>query len=199
MPALSATAPRWRGIAAINRRLHRQALNAFMVIVLAHWAEHLVQAYQVWVLDWPRPAARGALGQVFPWLATSEWLHYWYALVMIVGLVLLRPGFVGRALGWWTVALVIQFWHHIEHLLLLIQAQTHVFFFGGTVPTSVAQTVFPRVELHLFYNSIVFVPMMIAVYLHLRPNERELRATSCSCIHTTRTGPAAIAPDAPAA
>jgi hypothetical protein len=61
---------------------------------------------------------------------------------MIVGLVLLRPGFVGRARAWWTVALVIQFWHHIEHLLLLIQAQTHVFFFGATVPTSVAQTVF---------------------------------------------------------
>jgi hypothetical protein len=198
MPVLSATSPRWRGIAAINQRLHRQALNAFMFIVLAHWAEHLVQAYQVWVLDWPRPAARGALGQVFPWLATSEWLHYWYALVMIVGLVLLRPGFVGRARGWWTVALVIQFWHHIEHLLLLIQAQTHVVFFGGTVPTSVAQTVFPRVELHLFYNSIVFVPMMIAVYLHLRPNERELRATSCSCIHRAQTGRAAIAPSAPA-
>jgi hypothetical protein len=199
MSALSATSPRWRGIATINQRLHRQALNVFMFIVLAHWAEHLVQAYQVWVLDWPRPAARGALGQVFPWLAMSEWLHYWYALVMIVGLVLLRPGFVGRARFWWTVALVIQFWHHIEHLLLLIQAQTHVFFFGGTVPTSVAQTVVPRVELHLFYNSIVFIPMMIAVYLHLRPNERELRAMSCSCIHRGRTARAAIAPDAPAA
>jgi hypothetical protein len=68
--------------------------------VLAHWAEHLVQAYQVWVLDRPRPAARGALGQLVPWLATSEWLHYGYALVMIIGLVLLQPGF-GRALGNW--------------------------------------------------------------------------------------------------
>jgi hypothetical protein len=199
MSALSPTSPRWLGIATLNQRLHRQALNVFLVIVLAHWVEHLVQAYQVWVLDWPRPAARGALGQLLPWLATSEWLHYWYALVMITGLVLLRPGFVGRARVWWTVALVIQFWHHIEHLLLLIQAQTHVFFFAGTVPTSVAQTVLPRVELHLFYNSIVFIPMMIAVYLHLRPNERELRATSCSCVHRARTGRAAIAPGAPAA
>jgi hypothetical protein len=199
MSALGATSPRWLGIATINQRLHRQALNVFLFIVLAHWAEHLAQAYQVWVLDWPRPAARGALGQFFPWLSTSEWLHYWYALVMIVGLVLLRPGFVGRARVWWTVALLIQFWHHIEHLLLLIQAQTQVFFLGGTVPTSVAQTVFPRVELHLFYNSIVFIPMMIAVYLHQRPNERELRATSCSCIHRARTGRAASAPSAPAA
>ena len=199
MSPVSVTPSGGRTVAALNGRHHRAAVNAFMVVVLAHWAEHLVQAYQVWVLDWPRPAARGALGQLVPWLSTSEWLHYWYALVMIIGLVLLRPGFVGRARVWWTVALVIQFWHHIEHLLLLIQAQTHVFFFGGTVPTSVAQTVVPRVELHLFYNSIVFIPMMIAVYLYQRPNARELRATSCSCIHRARTGRAAIAPSAPAA
>jgi hypothetical protein len=175
------TPSRGFSVAAINGRYHRVALTAFMVIVVAHWAEHLVQAYQVWVLDRPRPAARGVLGQFFPWLVTSEWLHYGYAIVMLVGLFLLRPGFAGRARTWWTVALVIQFWHHIEHLLLLIQAQTHTFFFGAAVPTSVAQLVVPRVELHLFYNSIVFIPMVVAVYLHLRPNERELQASSCSC------------------
>jgi hypothetical protein len=182
------------GLTAINTRLHRLALNAFMLIVLAHWVEHLVQAYQVWGLDRPRPAARGALGQVFPWLATSETLHYGYAVVMLAGLILLRPGFVGRARAWWTVALVIQFWHHIEHLLLLIQAQTGNFFFGGSVPTSVAQIIVPRVELHLFYNSIVFIPMVVAVYLHLRPNERELRATSCSCVRREDARRDALAP-----
>jgi hypothetical protein len=178
---VSITSSRRLSIASINGRHHRVALNIFMVVVLAHWAEHLVQAYQVWVLDLPRPAARGVLGQVFPWLVTSEWLHYAYAIVMLVGLFLLRPGFVGAARTWWTVALVIQFWHHIEHLLLLVQAQTHTFFFGGAVPTSVAQLVVPRVELHLFYNSIVFIPMVVAVYRHLRPTDRELQAASCSC------------------
>jgi hypothetical protein len=182
MSAVSATRSQGFSVGAINERHHRLALNVFLFVVLAHWAEHLVQAYQVWVLDRPRPAARGVLGQWFPWLVTSEWLHYWYAVFMLAGLFLLRPGFVGRARVWWTVALVIQFWHHIEHLLLLIQAQTGTFFFGKTVPTSVAQVIFPRVELHLFYNSIVFIPMVVAVYLHLRPNARELAATSCSCI-----------------
>jgi hypothetical protein len=181
MSAISMTQPRGLSLGALNGRYQRTALTVFMAIVLAHWAEHVVQAYQVWVLDRPRPQARGVLGQFFPWLVSSEWLHYWYAIVMLVGLFLLRPGFAGRARVWWTVALVIQFWHHIEHLLLLIQAQTHTFFFGGAVPTSVAQVIIPRVELHLFYNSIVFIPMVIAVYLHFRPNERELRATSCSC------------------
>jgi hypothetical protein len=188
------TSPRGFSVAAINGRFHRVALNVFMAIVLLHWAEHLVQAYQVWVLDRPRPAARGVLGQIYPWLVTSEWLHYGYAIVMLLGLFLLRPGFVGRARTWWTVALVIQFWHHIEHLLLLIQAQTHTFFFGAAVPTSVAQLIVPRVELHLFYNSIVFIPMMIAVYLHLRPNERELQAMSCSCVRRDRVPKAAVTP-----
>ena len=194
MSAISMTQPRGLSLGALNGRYHRTALTVFMAIVLAHWAEHVVQAYQVWVLDRPRPQARGVLGQFFPWLVSSEWLHYWYAIVMLVGLFLLRPGFAGRARVWWTVALVIQFWHHIEHLLLLIQAQTHTFFFGGAVPASVAQVIIPRVELHLFYNSIVFIPMVIAVYLHFRPNERELRATSCTCGRRDRVHDSVAAP-----
>jgi hypothetical protein len=168
-------------VRTLNTRFHRAALNSFMVIVLAHWAEHLAQAYQIWILGWSRPASRGVLGVWFPWLVKSEWLHYGYALVMLIGLFLLRPGFVGRAKAWWTVALVIQFWHHIEHLLLLLQAQLGQPFFGQKVPTSVIQLIVPRVELHLFYNSIVFIPMIIGMYLHLRPAPREQEAMACSC------------------
>jgi hypothetical protein len=167
-----------------------------MVIVLAHWAEHVAQAYQIWVLHWPRPKARGFLGEWFPWLISSEWLHYGYALVMLIFLFLLRPGFHGRARIWWTVALVIQFWHHIEHLLLLIQAQTHHNFWGKSVPTSVLQLWYPRVELHLFYNSIVFIPMMIGVYFHLRPNAKELAQMDCSCVKTQKVRPPVMAPSA---
>jgi hypothetical protein len=49
------------------------------------------------------------------------------------------------------------------------------------VPTSVLQVFLPRVELHLFYNSVVFVPMVIAMYYHLRPSESELAASVCGC------------------
>jgi hypothetical protein len=174
----------------LNGRHHKAALNVFLAVTIAHWAEHLVQAYQIWVLGLPRPQARGILGQFFPWLVTSEWLHYGYAIVMLVFLFLLRPGFVGRARTWWTVALVIQFWHHIEHLLLLIQAQTGHNFWGKPVPTSVLQLVFPRVELHLFYNSIVFIPMVIAVYLHLRPGPLEQAAMDCGCAGPLEKAPA---------
>ena len=167
---------------AVNTRHHRVLLNVFMVVVLGHWVEHIAQAYQIWVLHWSRPKALGALGLAFPWLVKSESLHYGYALVMLIGLFLLRPGFTGRSRAWWTVALVIQFWHHIEHLLLLIQAQTGMYLLGRPVPTSILQLAFPRVQLHLFYNSIVFIPMVIAVILHLRPNLVERTKMACNCV-----------------
>ncbi len=165
----------------LNGSGHRLALNLFMVVVLAHWAEHLAQAFQIWVLGRPIPQSRGVLGQFFPWLVKSELLHYGYALVMLIGLFLLRQGFTGRSRTWWTIALVIQFWHHIEHLLLLIQAQTGHYFFGKSVPTSILQLAFPRVQLHLFYNTIVFIPMVVAMYYHLRPTKAEYEAASCTC------------------
>lgn len=186
----TATPARGGWIATLNTRHHRAALTVFMVVVIAHWAEHIAQAYQLWVLGWAPPQARGVLGLEFPWLIRSEWLHYGYALVMLTGLFLLRPGFTGRSRTWWTVALVIQFWHHIEHLLLLLQAQTGHNLFGRPVPTSVLQLLIPRVELHLFYNTIVFVPMVVAMYLHLRPTPAEARAARCSCTRDLVTNPA---------
>jgi hypothetical protein len=46
-----------------------------MVIVLAHWGEHLLQALQIYVLGWPVPEARGIAGYFFPVLISSELLH----------------------------------------------------------------------------------------------------------------------------
>jgi hypothetical protein len=179
--------PRW--LSALNGPHHRLALGEFMAIVLAHWAEHVAQAWQIWGLGTARPQARGVLGDVFPVLVTKEWLHYGYALVMLAGLWLLRDGFTGRARRFWTIALIIQFWHHIEHLLLFVQALAGVYFFGQHAPTSVLQLFFPRVELHLFYNTVVFVPMVIAVVLHLRPNPAERAAMTCSCPTPRRVVP----------
>ncbi|HEX8157839.1 MAG TPA: hypothetical protein VF526_10685 [Solirubrobacteraceae bacterium] len=155
---------------ALNGGRHRRCLMLFMVVVLAHWVEHIVQAAQIWLLGWSRPESRGVLGAVFPWLVTTESLHYGYAVVMLIGIIVLRPGFDGRARTWWTVALVIQVWHHFEHALLFGQALTHHPLFGVDMPTSIIQLIAPRVELHLFYNALVFTPMVAAIYLqYLRP------------------------------
>lgn len=101
-----------------------------------------MQAAQIWILGWSRPDARGLLGMPFPWLIESEWLHYGYALVMLAGFWLLRDGFVGRARLWWGIALGVQVWHHLEHLLLLVQSLTGQYLLGRPVPTSLAQVVF---------------------------------------------------------
>ena len=196
--------------ARVNTDRHELALRLYTVLVLAHWSEHLVQAVQVYVLGWPLPEARGLLGIPFPWLVKTEVMHYLYALFMLVGFWLLRPGFVGRSHKWWTIALCIQFWHHIEHVLLQGQVIFGANFFGAPAPISVIQMVgfffgtavsgfdglmmgppvrpmslamllVRRVEVHMIYNTIVFVPMVIAMYYHLLPTAAEHALMRCSC------------------
>jgi hypothetical protein len=156
-------------------------LNIFIVVMIAHWGEHLVQAYQVWVLGYPRYHAMGILGQFFPWLMHSEWLHFGYAVLTFVGIVLLYGAFSGSALTWWRAALIIQTWHLLEHTLLFVQAQGGFNLWGAREPTSVLQLFFPRIELHLFYNTVVTVPIVVAILLRWkssvpRPTEAAVAA-----------------------
>lgn len=165
----------------LNSQWHERALWVFMAIVLGHWGEHLAQAYQIWVMGWPAAKANGILGLWYPWLIRSEALHYGYALVMLIGIWILRKGFAGRSRTWWMVAFYIQFWHHIEHLLLIVQATIHHNLMGKPVPYSLIQFIIPRVQLHLFYNSIVFIPMVIAMYYHMFPPAGEEHLAACTC------------------
>jgi hypothetical protein len=199
MTILSLTAAPRSGRGSVLRRLngewHRRALAAFMAVVLAHWAEHLLQAWQIWAMGMPRHQALGALGTVWPWLVHSEWLHYGYALVMLAGLLVLYPGMAGRARTWWGIALALQFWHHLEHGLLLAQVMGGWRLGGGTAPTSLIQLVVPRVELHLFYNSVVFVPMVVGMAYHLWPSASEAARVTCGCaLHHARAAAAVLIP-----
>jgi len=81
------------------------------------------------------------------------------------------------------VSFWIQFWHHFEHFILLYQAQTQRFWFGGTVPTSIGQIWIPRIELHLIYNALVFIPMVVAMYYHVYPSARDAVKATCTCAH----------------
>ncbi len=181
--AIHAPAEGSRGLLQkLNAEWHETALRVFAVIVLAHWAEHLAQAYQIYVLGWAVPDARGVLGLWFPWMVKSEVLHYGYAIVMLAGLWFLRTGFVGRGRLWWMISFWIQFWHHIEHALLQGQAIAGGNLFDSPVPVSIAQLWIPRVELHLFYNTVVFIPMAIGMYYHVFPPRKESAAgVQCSC------------------
>ncbi|MCM3871662.1 MAG: hypothetical protein ND895_13350 [Pyrinomonadaceae bacterium] len=182
MPAVSLASKAGPGFHdKLNTQWHKRSLQLLMVVVLAHWAEHLTQAVQVFVLGWPRPQAGGVLGLWFPWMVSSEVLHYGYAVIMLAGIWVLRKGFTGFSRKWWTVALVIQFWHHIEHGLLQAQAILQHNLLGSPVPLSFLQMAFPksRVEIHLFYNAIVFIPMVIGMYYHMFPPQGE--HASCNC------------------
>lgn len=180
-PTLATSAAPRSFVARLNGEWHKTANLTFLVVVLAHWAEHLTQAFQIYVLGWPIPESRGVLGQIWPWLVKSELLHYAYALVMLVGLWLLRSGYHGRAGRWWMAAFWIQFWHHIEHGILQAQAILGVNLFGSPVPMSLVQLWVPRVELHLFYNTVVFVPMVVAMYHHLFASAEDAKLHTCSC------------------
>lgn len=169
-------------IETLNTKWHERALQLFLAIVLAHWAEHLVQAYQIWGLGWPIPESRGVLGYWFPWMVSSELLHYGYAFIMLIGLWVLRTGFTGKAYIWWMISFGIQFWHHIEHALLQGQAIVGENLFNSPVPISIVQVWIPRVELHLIYNTLVFIPMIVAMYLHMFPPPGEEQHIKCSCV-----------------
>jgi hypothetical protein len=106
-------------------------------------------------------------------------MHWSYALFMFAGLVLLRPGFRGASRAWWTASLAIQGWHLIEHSLLQFQAIAGSNLFGSPVPTSILQQFIPRPELHLLYNLAVFVPMVVAMWLHTRRDQGD--ANECTC------------------
>lgn len=165
----------------LNTVWHERALQFFMAIVLLHWAEHLTQAYQLYAMGWAPPDALGFLGLYFPVLVTSETLHYGYALVMLAGLWILRSGFTGRSYVWWMISFGIQFWHHIEHALLQVQALAGANLFNAPVPVSIFQLWIRRPELHLIYNTLVFIPMIVAMYYHLFPSEEEAASLQCSC------------------
>ena len=107
-----------------------------------------------------------------PWLVRTEVLHVGFVLFMLAGLIILRPGFIGVAKAWWTISLAIQSWHFVGHSLLQIQAAISSNFFGSQVPTSIVQLWVPRPELHLFYNALVFIPMIITAWMHSHPARR---------------------------
>ena len=165
----------------LNTQWHEPALWLYMVVVFAHWLEHIVQAYQVFVAGWARPDAGGALGLWFPALASSEVLHFAYNLALLAGLWLLRPAFRGRSRLFWNISLAIQGWHFFEHLLLQLQWLTGTYLFGASVQTGILQLWIPRVELHFLYNTVVFLPMVLGLYYHFYPSTGGGRQALCSC------------------
>ena len=159
-----------RPLELLNGRWHRRALLLYLLVVGGHFAEHVVQAVQVYLLGWHPRAAGGVLGLWLPRLAQNEILHVAYNSLQLTGLILLWPGFrrYRAARRWWNVALIAQSWHMVEHTLLISQVVRGSYLFGADRPTSLLETLVPRVELHLTYNLLALIPTAVAVVLYLR-------------------------------
>ena len=159
-----------RAIAMLNGRLHLRVLLVYLLVVAGHFGEHAVQAFQYYVLHWHPRLAGGVLGLYLPRLAQNEVLHIAFNSLQLTGLILLWPGFreLGAARRWWNLALILQGWHFFEHGLLLAQVLSGSFLFGAVHQTSLLEFVFPRLQLHLFYNLMVLIPTLIAVVAYLR-------------------------------
>jgi hypothetical protein len=207
----------------LNTVWHKPALQLFTFIVLAHWGEHLVQTFQVYVLHWPLKESFGMLGMLAPWMVKSELMHYLYAIVMLIGIWIFRKGFTGRSYIWWMIAFWIQFWHHIEHALLQYQVIAGHNFLGAPAPISLIQMVgliegpaatgfnglmagppahplnsllfvVRRLEVHMIYNTIVFIPMAVGMFYHLFPSPEEEQHMGCSCAWQKKPATPRIAP-----
>ncbi|MBZ0284350.1 MAG: hypothetical protein K8L97_26660 [Anaerolineae bacterium] len=147
---------------------HVPMMGLYMVVVLIHMLEHLLQMYQLVVLGWARPAAGGLLGLWSPQLAMAEVLHFSYNLFQLVGLLVLLGGFRGQARKFWVIACCLQGWHFFEHALLQAQWLTRIYLYNGPKPMSVLEIFLPRIELHFIYNMMVVIPTLIAVYFYIK-------------------------------
>lgn len=171
-----------RAVLTLNGRWHVAALLVYMVVVAGHFAEHLIQLYQVYVLGWHPRLAGGVLGLWYPRLAQNEVLHIAYNSLQLTGLLLLCIGFqrFKWARRWWTVALVCQSWHFFEHVLLQLQYLSGHYLFGASHQKSLLEFVFPRVELHFTYNLLAFTATVIAIVCYLLAHRRTALASVSS-------------------
>ncbi len=139
-------------------------MRLLLIITILHFVEHIIQLMQLYVLHLPRAESMGLVGLYFPWLMKTEIFHYVLALYMLIAMYKYRHYFrLGTSnREYWDAAVAVQYFHHFEHFILLVQAWTGNYLLDKSVPTSIGQLFFPKIELHFIYNLIVFALMCLA-------------------------------------
>ncbi|QPC84942.1 hypothetical protein G4Y79_11405 [Phototrophicus methaneseepsis] len=152
----------------VHGEWHKPMIALYMVLVLCHFSEHMLQVYQAFVLQWARADSGGLIGLWRPDLASSEVLHFTYNAFQLFGLLVLLGGFTGRARFWWKIAIAAQAWHFFEHVLLQTQYITKAYLYGAEKQMSLLEAFLPRIELHFIYNMLVVLPTLIALYYYAK-------------------------------
>lgn len=163
-------------------------MKLFGGLMIAHWLEHLFQAYQVYVQHLDRACALGMLGMKYPWLVRTESLHFGFAILTVFGFWYAGQDYFENwtATEAWAAGFFVSIWHLCEHTVLFAQAATHHNLFGRSVPFSVLQFVFPRIELHLFYNSVVTILMVAALLIERQQPRYSVEPDWCDECHASQ-------------
>ena len=176
----------------INGPWHGRALLILFALILFHMFEHVVQVVQTYFLGVDRMDALGLLGVWMAELIRGESVHFSFAVYTWSAIFLTGGAAVGMARSFGLIALAVQSWHLVEHSSLIFQRATDSFFFGASEPTSLAQLLIPRVELHFMYNGVVFSAIVIALLLHAYPPRGERARSRCACTMAPATEVEAI-------
>lgn len=140
---------------------------------LGHVLEHITQVLQITVLGMRPQDARGMLS-----VLDAEWIHFGFntwILVAIAALLVVHP-----RLRWLWIAAVASTWHAIEHAYLLagylatgVSGQPGLLASGGLIFGGLP---IARPQLHLLYNLLEVVPLVIAFAVILRGREHPKQA-----------------------
>jgi hypothetical protein len=135
-----------------------------------HELEHIVQVFQRTVFD--NPTGAGILGSLFDAVPVHFMYNTVFLALLIATYVLLglnrgtRREFGSLVFVLLTFAVVWQTWHELEHIVKLYQYYTLGYnnAVGGilAVGPGAILPLFNNMWLHFWYNTIVYVPIVIA-------------------------------------
>ena len=151
-------------------------LSVAFVVQTAHYAEHVAQVIQIYLLDLRPPEAHGLLGSVFDF----EWVHFLYNVGLEIALLMLwlryqrhsqRASVDRGGLQLLTGLVLFQGYHAVEHIIKLYQYLFDPYYqFGLRPPPGLLPqaTGWPIFLVHFWLNTIVMSLMGLAL-LKLAP------------------------------
>lgn len=144
--------------------------GTLVVSQLGHVVEHIVQVFQIHVLDMRAPDARGLLSPL-----DTEWVHFLWNDWILIAIALLLVAYPGIRSLW--VAAAFSTWHAIEHAYLVagylvtgISGQPGLLAAGGLIGGGLPIS---RPDLHLLYNLAELIPLLLAFRIALRAGQAD--------------------------
>lgn len=147
-------------------------LSAAFVVQTAHYAEHVAQVIQIYLLDLRPPEAHGLLGSLFDF----EWVHFLYNVGLQIALLLLwlryqrlsqRASVNRGGLQLLTGLVLFQGYHAVEHIIKLYQYLFDPYYqFGLRPPPGLLPqaTGWPIFLVHFWLNTFVISLMGLALW-----------------------------------